>query len=183
MRVFPVRGKGMAAHAKRFFARRRVIHRSCGEQTLRALLASMNNSGETISRRSFRENGERPPERRRMAQHPGEGCQTRTPGRRPQNPRRPPATIWQPSGLAAPEGPNSSAVTKGDSYAGSDGPRPSDRRPLCSLPLRSLHESWRCLHQAPACACSCWSCARKARWPGPPNRNNGLDGNLPETTP
>src|ERR1019366_2222709 len=49
MRVFPVRGKGMAVHAKRFFARRRVIHRSCGEQTLRALLASMNNSGGTIS--------------------------------------------------------------------------------------------------------------------------------------
>src|SRR5664280_48504 len=51
MRVFPVRGKGMAVHAKRFFARRRVIHRSCGEQTLRALLASMNNSGGTISLR------------------------------------------------------------------------------------------------------------------------------------
>jgi hypothetical protein len=49
MRVFPVRGKEMAVHAKRFFARRRVIHRSCGEQTRRALLASMNNSGGTIS--------------------------------------------------------------------------------------------------------------------------------------
>src|ERR1039457_4191893 len=49
MRVFPVRGKEMAFHAKRFFARRRVIHRSCGEQTRRALLASMNNSGGTIS--------------------------------------------------------------------------------------------------------------------------------------
>jgi hypothetical protein len=57
------------------------------------------------------------------------------------------------------------------------------RRPFCSLLLRSLQQSWRCLHQAPACACSCWSCARKARWPGPPNRVNGLDGNLPETTP
>jgi hypothetical protein len=41
----------MAVHAKIFFARRRVIHRSCGEQTLRALLASMNNSGGTISLR------------------------------------------------------------------------------------------------------------------------------------
>src|ERR1019366_5263598 len=51
MRVFPVRGKEMAVHAKRFFARRRVIHRSCGEQTRRALLASMNNSGGTISLR------------------------------------------------------------------------------------------------------------------------------------
>jgi len=67
------------------------------------------------SRWSFRANGERPPERRRMVQHPGEGCQTRTPGRRPPNPRRPPATVWQPSGLAAPERPSSTAVHKGDS--------------------------------------------------------------------
>jgi len=49
MRVFPVRGKGIGVHAKKIFARRRVIHRSCGEQTLRALLASVNNSGGTIS--------------------------------------------------------------------------------------------------------------------------------------
>jgi hypothetical protein len=59
MRVFPVRGKGIGVHAKKIFARRRVIHRSCGEQTLRALLASVNNSGGTISqkeeaRRAFR---------------------------------------------------------------------------------------------------------------------------------
>jgi hypothetical protein len=51
MRVFPVRGKGVGVHAKKIFARRRVIHRSCGEQTLRALLASVNNSGGTISLR------------------------------------------------------------------------------------------------------------------------------------
>jgi len=51
MRVFPVRGKGIGVHAKKIFARRRVIHRSCGEQTLRALLASVNNSGRTISLR------------------------------------------------------------------------------------------------------------------------------------
>ena len=49
MRVFPVRGKGIGVHAKQIFARRRVIHRSCGERTFRALLASVNNSGGTIS--------------------------------------------------------------------------------------------------------------------------------------
>jgi hypothetical protein len=48
MRVFPVKGNCVEVHAKIFF-RRRVIHRSCGEQLLRALLASMNNSGIAIS--------------------------------------------------------------------------------------------------------------------------------------
>src|SRR6266566_1536086 len=48
MRVFPVRGNLAAVHAKNFL-RRRVIHRSCGEQLLRVLLASMNNSGIAIS--------------------------------------------------------------------------------------------------------------------------------------
>src|SRR6266566_2744410 len=48
MRVFPVRGNLAAVHAKNFL-RRRAIHRSCGEQLLRALLASMNNSGLAIS--------------------------------------------------------------------------------------------------------------------------------------
>jgi hypothetical protein len=37
------------------------------------------------SRWSFRAKGERPPERRRMVQHPGEGCQTR--GQRPSRAR------------------------------------------------------------------------------------------------
>ena len=33
-------------------------------------------------------------------------------GRRPRNPRRPPATLWQPFGLTAPECPNPSAVRR-----------------------------------------------------------------------
>ena len=49
MRVFPARGNLTEVHAKNFLSRR-VIHRSCGEQLLRALLASMNNSGIAISR-------------------------------------------------------------------------------------------------------------------------------------
>src|SRR5438128_1381276 len=49
MRVFLVMGNLAEVHAKNFL-RRRVIHRSCGEQLLRALLASMNNSGIAISR-------------------------------------------------------------------------------------------------------------------------------------
>ena len=49
MRVFLVMGNLAEVHAKSFL-RRRVIHRSCGEQLLRALLASMNNSGIAISR-------------------------------------------------------------------------------------------------------------------------------------
>src|SRR5437667_5746245 len=48
-RVFLVMGNLAEVHAKNFL-RRRVIHRSCGEQLLRALLASMNNSGIAISR-------------------------------------------------------------------------------------------------------------------------------------
>ena len=51
MRVFPWRGKILSAHGNHFFSRRRVIHRSCGELVLRALLASANNSGIPISRR------------------------------------------------------------------------------------------------------------------------------------
>ena len=49
LRVFPVRGNLLRFHDKNFL-RRRVIHRSCGEQSLRALLASVNNSGIAISR-------------------------------------------------------------------------------------------------------------------------------------
>src|SRR6266571_7020992 len=49
MRVFLVMGNLAEVHAKNFL-RRRVIHRSCGEQLLRALLTSMNNSGIAISR-------------------------------------------------------------------------------------------------------------------------------------
>src|SRR5438876_8469561 len=52
MRVFLVMGNLAEVHAKNFL-RRRVIHRSCGEQLLRALLASMNNSGTAISRAPF----------------------------------------------------------------------------------------------------------------------------------
>ncbi len=48
MRVFPVRGNPIKLHDKNFFGRR-VIHRSCGEQLQRALLASVNNSGTAIS--------------------------------------------------------------------------------------------------------------------------------------
>src|SRR5437870_13303695 len=48
MRVFLVMGNLAEVHAKNF-VRRRVIHRSCGEQLLRALLDSMNNSGIAIS--------------------------------------------------------------------------------------------------------------------------------------
>jgi hypothetical protein len=48
MRVFPVRGNFMERHGK-IILRRRVIHRSHGEQTLRAPLASVNNSGIAIS--------------------------------------------------------------------------------------------------------------------------------------
>ena len=50
MRVSPIRGNLAEVHAKNFL-RRRVIHRSCGEQLLRALLTSMNNSGIAISPR------------------------------------------------------------------------------------------------------------------------------------
>src|SRR5256885_8401619 len=59
MRVFLVMGNLAEVRAKNFL-RRRVIHRSCGEQLLRALLASMNNSGIAISHvrvvQSFRQN-------------------------------------------------------------------------------------------------------------------------------
>jgi hypothetical protein len=48
MRVFPVKRNSFEIHDKNF-SRRRVIHRSCGERILRALLASMNNSGIAIS--------------------------------------------------------------------------------------------------------------------------------------
>ena len=48
MRVFPVRGNFLVRHGK-IFLRRRVIHRSSGEPTLRAPLASVNNSGIAIS--------------------------------------------------------------------------------------------------------------------------------------
>src|ERR1035437_1929808 len=85
---------------------------------------------------------------------------------------------WLPQNVQAP-----ALSPKGTATLVRTGPAPPNRRPLCSLSQRSLHQSWRCLHQTPSCACSCWSCARKARWPGPPNRVNGLDGNLPETTP
>src|SRR2546427_4440822 len=53
MRVFLVMGNLAEVHAKNFL-RRRVIHRSCGEQLLRALLASMNNSGIAISPAIYR---------------------------------------------------------------------------------------------------------------------------------
>src|SRR5258707_3359247 len=49
MRVFRVREKSVKVHCKKFFGRR-VIHRSCGEQIRRALLASVINSGIAISR-------------------------------------------------------------------------------------------------------------------------------------
>ena len=50
MRVFPVRGNEFKFSVKTFLGRR-VIPRSCGEQFLRALLASANNSGIAISPR------------------------------------------------------------------------------------------------------------------------------------
>ena len=53
MRVFLVRENSFEIHDKNF-SRRRVIHRSCGEQILRALLASMNNSGIAISPAIYR---------------------------------------------------------------------------------------------------------------------------------
>src|SRR5438132_2250774 len=49
MRVFRLRESSFKEHCKKFFGRR-VIHRSCGEQIRRALLASVNNSGIAISR-------------------------------------------------------------------------------------------------------------------------------------
>ena len=49
MRVLLFKGKAVGFHAKIFFDRR-VMHRSCGEQIHKALLASMNNSGIAISR-------------------------------------------------------------------------------------------------------------------------------------
>src|SRR5437588_13093171 len=50
MRVFPDKGNRAEFHAKNFL-RRRVIHRSCGEKSASAHLASMNNSGIAISPR------------------------------------------------------------------------------------------------------------------------------------
>src|SRR5207302_8138733 len=50
MRVFPDKGNRAEFHAKNFL-RRRVMHRSCGEKSASAHLASMNNSGIAISPR------------------------------------------------------------------------------------------------------------------------------------
>src|SRR2546422_2832450 len=76
MRVFLVMGNLAEVHAKNFL-RRRVIHRSCGEQILRTLLASMNNSGIAISpgQRSAATAalGKRPKEKSSLSSSEGEG--------------------------------------------------------------------------------------------------------------